>query len=518
MPPPVLKPGDVVGSYQIVEPIGRGGMGQVFLARHRSIPGRKAAIKVALTAGASARAKADFQNEIDTMSRVRHPNVVELYDAGQLDDGTSWMVLEYIEGRPLNELVRDEGRLLIEDALLIGAEIADGVAAAHAVGILHRDIKPSNVIITPDDQVKVVDFGIAKALRDKSSLDAVSTQVGYVKGTTAFLAPEVLLPIPGVKPGMRQDIFALGVLLYIALAGRHPFADEDGSLAPGEILAQRIIMLKEVPLSKVLFGFPEDVAQLVGKMMKKAPSERHATMTDVAGDIRACRDRFLGSPEGSKPQLRSIASRRAARARMTAEAAEGTLPRAAEPTNPRRGGTVLDRPAEAHEMADLSPLIAERNAAYARPAAKGRDAPPAAKPVSGPRQRKLLDDPLAAFVGPETEDGDSDEPFNFDEPVRAQASKSGASARQPGAVPPTETNFVPPTELQGQMACAALEQELAGIDIPALDQQTGPDFAGSGGIGQDAPAARPLWRRPLVVAGLLLWIAVFVLLYLVVRR
>jgi serine/threonine protein kinase len=349
-----------VGNYEIVKPIGAGGMGQVFLAQHRTIRARRAAIKVAHDRDRSERSTAEFYNEIETLSRIRHPNVVSLLDAGEDGAGTFWMALEYIEGRSLSDLLREEGRLLIEDALLICAEIADGVAAAHDIGVLHRDIKPANVIVTPDDQIKVVDFGIAKLTREVPA-NAHMTQDGMVKGTVAFLSPEAVVKVPGVKADHRQDVFALGVLLFLLLAGRHPFAEPDGSMPGGSELGQRILMMKEPWLPHMLHGFPEDVARIVGKMMMKAPSDRYATMREVADALKAARARFLQNQP--TPQLRSIASRRAARETQAREAGAVQDPqlsvgRARQDSAARRGGTVASRPLGPHEHADLSNLLA----------------------------------------------------------------------------------------------------------------------------------------------------------------
>ncbi len=365
-----LKPTDVVGNYEIIRPIGAGGMGQVFLAQHRTIRARRAAIKVAHDRDRSERSTAEFYNEIETLSRIRHPNVVSLLDAGEDGAGTFWMALEYIEGRSLSDLLREEGRLLIEDALLICAEIADGVAAAHEIGVLHRDIKPANVIVTPDDQIKVVDFGIAKLTREVPA-NAHMTQDGMVKGTTAFLSPEAVVRVPGVTADHRQDVFALGVLLFLLLAGRHPFAEPDGSMPQGNDLGQRILMIKEPWLPHILHGFPEDVARIVSKMMMKAPNDRYATMREVAAALREARARFLQNQP--TPHLRSIAARRAARMTQARDAASVPdvqlgVGRGRQDSAARRGGTVASRPMGPQEHADLSNLLAASRSPSQTPA------------------------------------------------------------------------------------------------------------------------------------------------------
>ncbi len=218
-----LPEGMVVGErYRIAKELGRGGMGTVYLAEHVTV-GRKVAVKV-LTREWSAHATVArrFREEARAASAAGHPNIVEVFDAGVLPDGRLYLVMEYLQGRSLYDELCATGPLPVERAVSIFREIARGIAAAHAVGIMHRDLKPDNVMLVErggETTVKILDFGIA-ASADRVAEDRRLTQPGHTLGTPEYMAPE---QAKGRAPTELVDVYALGAMLYEMLVGEPPF-------------------------------------------------------------------------------------------------------------------------------------------------------------------------------------------------------------------------------------------------------------------------------------------------------
>ncbi|HNK44619.1 MAG TPA: protein kinase [Pseudomonadota bacterium] len=225
-----LRSGQLVGNYRVTAKIGQGGMGSVYSAVHKQI-GRRAAIKIlhgplAGTADYAAR----FLNEARAVNMLRHPGLVEVFDFGQLPDGTLYIIMEFLEGESLRGLLRRDGALPEELAKDLALQIGQALLAAHQKGIIHRDLKPENVMLVPDPlkpderRVKVLDFGIAKVATsiaaDPESPD-FETQVGTTMGTPKYMAPEQYGG--AAKVDGKADVFALGVMLYEMLAGMPPF-------------------------------------------------------------------------------------------------------------------------------------------------------------------------------------------------------------------------------------------------------------------------------------------------------
>jgi len=225
-----LKAGQLVGNYRVHAKIGQGGMGAVYAAVHKQI-GRRAAIKIlhgplAGTADYAAR----FLNEARAVNMLRHPGLVEVFDFGQLSDGTLYIIMEFLEGESLRGLLRNQGKLPEEEAKDLALQMGQALLAAHNKGIIHRDLKPENVMLVPDPlkpeerRVKVLDFGIAKVATslaaDPESPD-FETQVGTTMGTPKYMAPEQYGGASKVDG--KADVFALGVMLYEMLAGIAPF-------------------------------------------------------------------------------------------------------------------------------------------------------------------------------------------------------------------------------------------------------------------------------------------------------
>jgi len=226
-----LEPGELVAHYRVISPLASGGMGQVYLAEDVRL-GRKLALKVLAPRAEPDEARASrFEREARAVSALNHPNIITIYDIGEVR-GLRFIATEFIEGVTLRTLL-GRGRIELRRALGIAMQVAEGLAAAHAAGVVHRDLKPENVMVRADGQVKVLDFGLAKVtashLLQQASEEATRpfhTEEGQVMGTLRYMSPE---QARGEEIDSRTDVFALGVVLYEMLAGRPPFAGSSGA-------------------------------------------------------------------------------------------------------------------------------------------------------------------------------------------------------------------------------------------------------------------------------------------------
>src|SRR5215510_531212 len=215
-----LSAGTRLGPYEILAPLGTGGMGEVYRARDPRM-GREVAIKVSFE-----RFSDRFEREVHAVAALNHPNVCQVYDVGP-----NYLVMELVEGPTLGDRIR-EGALPLEEALAIARQIADALEAAHEKGIIHRDLKPANIKIKPDGAVKVLDFGLAKIAEqaavagspeESPTVTMGATAAGHIMGTAAYMAPE---QARGKTVDKRADIWAFGVVLYEMLTGRRLFEGE----------------------------------------------------------------------------------------------------------------------------------------------------------------------------------------------------------------------------------------------------------------------------------------------------
>jgi serine/threonine protein kinase len=204
----------IAGRYSLDREIGRGGMGAVWLGRDEVL-GRPVALKrIGMAPGGSSPDLLRAEREARLAARLNHPHVVAVFDLVDEDDA-QWLVMEYVEGSTLAELVRSSGALPVDQAAQLVVQAAEALAAAHAAGIVHRDVKPSNILVTPEGQVKLSDFGIARA-----EADASLTQTGLVTGSPAYISPEVA---SGRQATDLSDVWSLGATLFHALAGHPPY-------------------------------------------------------------------------------------------------------------------------------------------------------------------------------------------------------------------------------------------------------------------------------------------------------
>jgi tRNA A-37 threonylcarbamoyl transferase component Bud32 len=261
------------GRYQIIKELGGGSMGVVYLAHDPQI-GRDAALKVFRQDRVTNQALLErFRREAKAIGLLSHPNIVTVYDVGE-DHGTIFIVMEFVEGKALSELI-DEKRLTREETVDLGIQVAEALDYAHEKGIVHRDIKPSNIIVQPDGQVKITDFGIAR-LEDPAMTKY--TQPGEVLGTPAYMSPEQAL---GDEVDRRTDLFSLGIILYELIVGRRPFG--------GKTLASVLTaIVQEEPPEPSTFvpDLQQEFSQIITKCLKKRPDERYHTGKQLAEALR----------------------------------------------------------------------------------------------------------------------------------------------------------------------------------------------------------------------------------------
>jgi serine/threonine protein kinase len=292
-----LATGSHLGPYEILGPLGAGGMGEVFRARDTRL-GRDVALKMLPTAFTADQDRLRrFEQEARSAAALNHPNILAVYDVGA-NDGVPYVVSELLEGKTLRQTL-EAGALTTRKAIDYGAQIASGLAAAHEKGIIHRDIKPENVFVTKDGRVKILDFGLAK-LADMPTADGAhatmtQTDPGMVVGTVGYMSPEQLRAEP---VDARSDVFSLGAVLYEMFAGERAFK---GKTAVDTMSA----ILKEDPAD-----FPEAVhasapaiERIVRRCLEKNVDERFQSVRDVTFALEA-----LSSASGIKPVIATDAT------------------------------------------------------------------------------------------------------------------------------------------------------------------------------------------------------------------
>jgi eukaryotic-like serine/threonine-protein kinase len=297
-----FKVGQRIKHYEIIELIGEGGMGEVYLARD-TILGRRIALKMLpeYVRGDADRLRR-FKQEARTASTLSHPNVCVIHEVGETDEGHPFITMEYIDGITLRQRM-NEGHLKLSEALDIAVQIADALSAAHEAGIVHRDIKPENVMIRRDGYVKVLDFGLAKLAehrRRETTSASMSTLMfnstpGTVMGTAAYMSPE---QARGVAIDLRTDVWSLGVVLYEMVSGQTPFT---GATPTDVVIA--IVEREQAPLSQHFADTPQELERIVRKALRKDADERYQIPKEMAIDLRSLRrelnlDRSL-APESS---------------------------------------------------------------------------------------------------------------------------------------------------------------------------------------------------------------------------
>jgi serine/threonine protein kinase/Tfp pilus assembly protein PilF len=271
-----------IAHYRIIKKLGAGGMGEVYLALDTKLD-RKVAIKVLPPDSlAEENLKKRLLREAQAAAKLDHPNICAIYDVNEADSLT-FIVMQYIEGETLAEKM-ERKPLGVSTALAVAEQAAEGLAEAHAHGIVHRDIKPQNMIITPRGQLKILDFGLAKQMRASDTVDneaataTLLSKPGLVVGTMPYMSPE---QVKGESLDASSDIFSLGVTLYEMLAGKHPFKDKSAA-----VTMSRILLGEPIPTEQFEAQVSPELQTLLSKMLRKDKAARYQSAQDFLTDLR----------------------------------------------------------------------------------------------------------------------------------------------------------------------------------------------------------------------------------------
>src|SRR5512135_93316 len=306
--------GSRLGPYEILSPLGAGGMGEVYRARDAKL-GREIAIKVLPASVAEDEGRRlRFEQEARSASALNHPNILTIYDIGEAE-GSLYIAMELVEGRTLRELVASGEPLPTRRLLDLAVQVAEGLAKAHGAGIVHRDLKPENLMVSRDGYVKILDFGLAKLTEPVSQDESIAptaiaapTEPGTVMGTAGYMSPE---QASGQPVAFRSDQFSVGAILYEMATGKRAFQRQTGAEALVAIIRE-----EPEPLSQAAPKAPAPVRWIVEGLLAKDPDDRYTSTRDLARDLESLREH------------------------LSETSASGGLP-AAEPTMARRRGWAL---------------------------------------------------------------------------------------------------------------------------------------------------------------------------------
>jgi serine/threonine protein kinase len=272
--------GQTIGHYEIEERLGGGGMGVVYRARDRKL-GRAVALKfLSSHLVASERAKQRFIAEARAASALDHPSIATIHAIEETSDGELYIVMAYYEGETVAALLARRGAIPVGQAIEVALQAAEGLARAHASGIVHRDVKPANLMLTPEGRVKVLDFGLAKVE------DMRLTDAGTTLGTPAYMSPE---QARGSQLDQRTDVWSLGVVLYEMLTGRLPFTGEHR-----DQVLDAVRNADPAPPSRWT-SVPPDLEAVVLRALSRSPGARQPSMAVLLAELRAVRDGRLGA-------------------------------------------------------------------------------------------------------------------------------------------------------------------------------------------------------------------------------
>ncbi|MED5020205.1 Stk1 family PASTA domain-containing Ser/Thr kinase, partial [Paenibacillus chibensis] len=330
------------GRYEIIERIGGGGMALVYKA-HDLLLGRNVAVKVLRQQFVhDEEFIRRFRREAQSAASLSHPNVVSIYDVGQ-EDEVHYIVMEYVEGHNLNEIIKERAPLQVDEAVRIASQICDALDHAHQNQIIHRDIKPHNILIGRNGRVKVTDFGIARAVTSTTI-----TQTGSVVGSVHYFSPE---HAKGVVTGEKSDLYSLGIVLYQMLTAQLPFLGE----SPISVALKHLQEEFEEP-RKMNPLIPQSVENIILKSMRKNPQERYQSAKEMLHDLDTCllperrnerkmnfmdlddEDRTRVIPAIKPQQIGAVPVRSRPAAPATEEEERHERPAAPAPAKPRKNG------------------------------------------------------------------------------------------------------------------------------------------------------------------------------------
>jgi eukaryotic-like serine/threonine-protein kinase len=445
--------------YRLDERIATGGMGEVWRATD-TVLDRQVAVKVLKPEYADDPSfRSRFEAEARHAAALHHPNVASVFDFGELppDDGSGtprpYLVMELVPGKPLSGLLRDDEPMPPETAADIGAQAADALAAAHALGIVHRDVKPANLLVTPSGQVKITDFGIARA-----AAGMALTQTGQVIGTPAYISPEQAEGTPATQ---ASDVYSLGVVLYECLAGTRPFT---GDTPVSTALAH----LRDEP-PPLPDHVPAHLREVVATALAKDPDQRFASMADFAAALR-------GGPV-VVPAAAAAAALPQPPADVEPDAPDATrvLPVAAATTLPPRG---------------------------TQPAATSRRGRPAWLPWAGAALGVLLVVVLLAWLGRGEEPATTavDEPSGPASSTPASSSPSPSASRTPGIVIRAEDYVgLPKDDAKSRLEDLGLKVKEEKVDnVEGQPEETVADVAPTGRVEPGDEVTLSIWGKPIV--------------------
>ena len=316
-----LPAGERLGPYEILSPIGRGGMGEVYKARDNRLR-REVALKLLSSADSNDDASlARFERETHLVAALNHPNIVAIHDTGS-HRGMPYAVTELLHGETLGERLRT-GAIAEKRAVELVCQIADGLAAAHSRGVIHRDIKPENIFLTNDGRAKILDFGIARVERPTTGRNLVSSisehrsqsSGNVLVGTAGYVSPE---QIRGKRADARSDVFSLGTVFYEMLTGRRAFERETAIDTLGAVLRDDPSTFRET--AKI----SDELRRFVLRCLEKDPADRYQSATDLLIDLRAWQAE-QGRESAARVRVRSEPPWKHRRTRITLRAAGGVL-------------------------------------------------------------------------------------------------------------------------------------------------------------------------------------------------
>mgnify|MGYP003700268631 CR=1 FL=1 len=297
---------DRIGPYRVIRPLGEGGMGVVYEA-HQENPSRHVAIKLIRSGLLTATLLRRFEFEAEILGRLKHPGIAQVHEANTTPDGLPYFVMELIEGRPLLDHA-EHAQLQTRERLEMFVELCEAVEHAHRKGVVHRDLKPANILVTEEGQIKVLDFGVARAIGDEACRATLQTSPGQIIGTLAYMSPEQATSAEDAVD-TRADVYSLGVVLYELLTGRLPIE------VHGTTVFEALRRVREQPPTRLGAQRPAlrgDLETIAAKALEKDVTRRYEGVAELGRDLSRylSNEPILARPATTMYQLRMFAKRR----------------------------------------------------------------------------------------------------------------------------------------------------------------------------------------------------------------